>query len=101
MTLQRSLRLLADTGAEMQVLVGEANCPSVEALKDALGVGSGQFQVVAVAAQAHCSFIVVQQPGWEARHQTERRGSSFQAMASHSNASQTPSPAHSKPASLG
>lgn len=61
-TFQRCLRLLVKTGATMQVLVGETNCPSVESLMDALDLGYGQFQVVSAAKRARGQFIVVMQP---------------------------------------
>lgn len=78
-TFRRCLGLLIQTGAELQVLVGETNCLSVEALKDDIELKNGEFQVVSAGVRVHSDFIVVLQPGWEA-HQPERAGFSFQAF---------------------
>jgi len=82
---RRSLGLLMGTNADMKVLVGESNCPSVEALRDALTLENGKFQIVSAAVRsAGCrhtqDYIVVMQPGWDAHQLTERAG--FSAKAS-------------------
>jgi len=76
---KRSLGLLMGTNADMKVLVGESNCPNVEALRDALTLDNGQFQIVSAAVRTvgrrHTQdYMVVMQPGWDAHQMAERAG---------------------------
>lgn len=100
---RRSLGLLMGTKADMKVLVGESNCPNVEALRDALTLENGQFQIVSAAVRTvgrgHTQdYMVVMLPGWDAHQLPERAG--FGAKACNQPVLQQPAACPAKQSAL-
>jgi len=89
-TFRRSLGLLVDTHAELQVLLGKTNCLGVEALQDDLDLSGYKFQVVSAELRACSDFIVVLEPGWEAYHRVLPTACSTQAGTNNQAAQSNP-----------
>jgi len=64
----------------MLVMVGETNCLGMEALKDALNLEFGKFQIVSSVSPANGTprhrrirdFMILLQPGWDAHQMAEQ-----------------------------